>query len=158
MHFKEFLLESSQSVSEKDRKIAEDIENSLKKTLTQKFLDDILNNAIKDKVISKTSTPLEKFGESHIKLIRLGVTPVGANSGLDGYVFVDVEVLSLINPNISIYSFVKSIESTRRAIRGQVTNELIKVLMEQVSSQVKHITKVSKNAWRDSVFITLKYE
>lgn len=90
MHFKEFLLESSQSVSEKDRKIAEDIENSLKKTLTQKFLDDILNNAIKDKVISKTSTPLEKFGESHIKLIRLGVTPVGANSGLDGYVFVDV--------------------------------------------------------------------
>lgn len=161
MHFKEFLLESPQRVSEKDRKIAEDIENSLKKTLTQKFLDDILNNAIKDKVISKTSTPLEKFGESHIKLIRFGVTPVGANSGLDGYVFVDVEVSSLQSPDKSIVrndSDFKSIESKRKNIRSQVTSELAKVLRKQVSSQVKRIVEVSKRAYAESISITLTYE
>lgn len=161
MNFKEFLSESSQRVSEKDKKIAEDIENSIKKTLTQKFLDDILNNAIKDKVVSKTSTPLEKFGESHIKLTRLGVIPVGANSGLYGHVFVDVEVSSLQAPDKSIIrndSDFKSIESKRKNIRSQVTNELAKVLKKQVSSQVKRIVEVSKNAYAESISITLEYE
>lgn len=161
MNFKEFLLESSQSVSEKDRKIAEDIENSLKKTLTQKFLDDILNNAIKDKVISKTSTSLKKFGESHIKLTRLVATPVGANIGLEGSISVDVEVSSLQSPDKSIIrndSDFKSIESKRKNIRSQVTNELAKALRKQVSSQVKRIAEVSKRAYAESISITLTYE
>lgn len=161
MHFKEFLLESSQRVSEKDRKIADDIENSIKKTLTQKFLDDILNNAIKDKVISKTSTPLKKFGESNIKLISLQVIPVGSNMGLKGSISVDVEVSSLQAPDKSIVrndSDFKAIESKRKNIRSQVTNELAKVLRKQVSSQVKRIAEVSKGAYAESISITLTYE
>lgn len=161
MNFKEFLLESSQRVSEKDRKIAEDIENSIKKTLTQKFLDDILNNAIKDKVVSKTSTPLSKFGTSDIKLTNLVVNPVGANMGLKGRISVDVEVSSLQSPDKSIIrddSDFKNIESMRKNIRSQVTNELAKVLRKQVSSQVKHIYEVIKRVGAESIFITLTYE
>lgn len=161
MNFKEFLLESSQRVSEKDRKIAEDIENSIKKTLTQKFLDDILNNAIKDKVVSKTSTPLSKFGTSDIKLTNLVVNPVGANMGLKGRISVDVEVSSLQSPDKSIIrddSDFKNIESMRKNIRSQVTNELAKVLRKQVSSQVKHIYEVIKRAYAESISIALTYE
>ena len=155
------MLESSQSVSEKDRKIAEDIENSLNKTLTQKFLDDILNNAIKDKVISKTSTPLKKFGKSDIKLTNLVVAPVGQNIGLQGQISVDVEVSSLQEPDKSIirnHEDFKNIESMRKNIRSQVTNELAKVLRKQVSSQVKRIAEVSKRHFAESISVTLTYE
>lgn len=161
MNFKEFLLESSQRVSEEDRKIADDIEKSIKNKLTQKFLDDILNNAIKDKVNSKTSTSLKKFGESNIKLSHLIVKPVGQEMGLKGYISVDVEVLSLQSPDKSIVrndSDFKNIESMRKNIRSQVTNELAKVLRKQVSSQVKRIVEVSKRAYAESISITLTYE
>ena len=161
MNFKEFLKESSQEVSDKNWKIADDIKNSIKKTLTQKFLDDILNKAIKDKVVSKTSTPLEKFGESDIKLTKLSVVPVGRDAGLKGRISVDVEVSSLKSPDKSIIRYdhdFKAIESMRKNIRSQVTNELAKVLRKQVSSQVKTIVEVSKRVGGDSIFITLIYE
>ena len=108
--------------------------------LAQKFLDDILNNAIKDKVLSKTSTPLKKFGESYIKLTRLVVGPVGQDIGLKGRISVDVEVFSLQSPDKSIVrndSDFKNIESMRKNIRSQVANELAKVLRKNFRSQVK---------------------
>lgn len=157
MNFKKFLNESKREVSVEDRKIAEDIEKSIKKTLTQKFLNDILNNAIK----SKTSTSSEKFGESNIKFTRVVVVPGGKDMGLEGRVYVDVEVLPFLNPYISPLRSergFKSIESMRRDIRAQVTKELIEVLRKQVSSQVKRVVEVKKRAWNDSVFISLTYE